>query len=142
MDHVVYVDAKAKEMEQLLGGSKRMILRGATGRKLPYGRVFPGDQLYFIRNNAEAQVMARARVSEVFNLGPLTPEESQRALDEHQVELQLTPAQVQRWAGKRYLVLIRLEAVEEQNGFEIDRSAYGSMDDWLPVGEIDHVKVH
>jgi hypothetical protein len=38
MDHVVYVDAAAKEMEKLLDGSKCMILRGAAGRKLPYGK--------------------------------------------------------------------------------------------------------
>ncbi|KUO64077.1 MAG: hypothetical protein APF84_08180 [Gracilibacter sp. BRH_c7a] len=32
MDHVVYLDAKAKELEKLLEGSKSMIIRGATGR--------------------------------------------------------------------------------------------------------------
>ena len=49
MDHVVYVDAKANELEQLLAGSKRMIVRGAAGRKLPHGRVHAGDTLYLIR---------------------------------------------------------------------------------------------
>ena len=39
MDHVVYLDAKANELDRLLDGSKAMIIRGATGRKLPYGRV-------------------------------------------------------------------------------------------------------
>jgi hypothetical protein len=47
MDHVVYVDAKAKELEELIAGTKTMIIRGATGRKLPYGRVNMGDILYF-----------------------------------------------------------------------------------------------
>ncbi len=51
MDHVVYVDAKARELEKLLAGEKTMIVRGATGRKLPYGRVEPGDCLFFIENN-------------------------------------------------------------------------------------------
>ncbi|MCK5764077.1 MAG: hypothetical protein KAH05_08155 [Clostridiales bacterium] len=53
MDHVVYLDAKAKEFEKLIEGTKTMIIRGATGRKMPYERVFEGDQLYFIRNNGE-----------------------------------------------------------------------------------------
>ena len=39
MDHVVYVDTKAKELEKLLEGTKRMLIRGAAGRKMPYGRV-------------------------------------------------------------------------------------------------------
>jgi len=32
MDHVAYLDAKAKEMDKILDGSKTMIIRGATGR--------------------------------------------------------------------------------------------------------------
>jgi len=35
MDHVVYLDAKAKEMDKILSGNKKMIIRGTTGRKLP-----------------------------------------------------------------------------------------------------------
>ena len=51
MDHVVYLDAKAKEVENLLSGDKTMIIRGAAGRKMPYGRVSSGDVLYFIQDN-------------------------------------------------------------------------------------------
>jgi hypothetical protein len=43
MDHVVYLDAKAAELENILSGRKTMIIRGAAGRKLPYGRVHAGD---------------------------------------------------------------------------------------------------
>lgn len=67
MDHVVYVEAKAKEMEKLIDGSKTMLIRGAAGRKLPYGRVNSSDVLYFINNNAEGVVKAKARVKSVFN---------------------------------------------------------------------------
>lgn len=42
MDHVVYLDARAKELEKLLDGRKTMIIRGAAGRKLPYGKVNKG----------------------------------------------------------------------------------------------------
>ena len=67
MDHVVYLDAKANEFEKLINGEKTMIIRGATGRKLPYGRVDKGDALYFINNNAEGEVKAKAIVDSVFN---------------------------------------------------------------------------
>jgi hypothetical protein len=36
MDHVVYLDASAKELDLLLSAEKTMMIRGATGRKLPY----------------------------------------------------------------------------------------------------------
>jgi hypothetical protein len=141
MDHVVYVDATAKEMEKLLDGSKCMILRGAAGRKLPYGKVNPGDVLYFIRNNGEGKVAARAEVKSAINTNKLSPEESDQMIKDHQDRLQLTPQQVQRWSGKRFLVLIEVENVTAIEPFEIDRSQYGNMDDWLPVDQIETVKV-
>ena len=65
MDHVVYVDTKARELETLLAGEKTMIVRGATGRKLPYGRVQAKDRLFFIHNKGDGMVRASARVSDV-----------------------------------------------------------------------------
>ncbi len=129
MDHVVYLDAKANELENLLNGSKTMIIRGAAGRKLPYGRVFEGDVLYFIRNNGEGLVRASAQVKSVLNSEKMTPEESIALVDEHQDALQLTPKQYKRWAGKRYLVLIEVANVNELEAFPIDRSDYGNMDE-------------
>jgi hypothetical protein len=140
MDHIVYVDAKAGELEKLLVGTKKMVLRGATGRKLPYGRVQPGDRLFFIRNNGEGQVRAQARVSTVFNSEKLSEAESRQIVADNQEALQLSPAEAKRWGGKRYLVLVGLEEVAPLEPFEIDRRAYGNMDDWLPVGEIETVR--
>jgi len=140
MDHVVYVDTKAHELEILLAGEKTMIVRGATGRKLPYGRVQPGDCLFFIQNKGDGMVRASAVVREVFNSEKLTQEGSAKLLKDNQAKLNLTPEQVKRWAGKRYLVLIEIKNVTSLKPFTIDRSGYGNMDDWLPVGEIGKVK--
>jgi hypothetical protein len=76
MDHIVYLDAKSNELEKLLNKTKTMIIRGATGRKLPYGRVNKDDVLYFINNNAEGQIKAKATVSNVLNSEKMTEEES------------------------------------------------------------------
>jgi hypothetical protein len=139
MDHVVYLDAVAKEMVNILTGKKNMILRGATGRKMPYGRVEPGDMLYFLNNDAEGLVKARASVTSVLNSDALTEDGSLQLIDEHMVGLQLTEKQLKRWGGKRYLVLIWIEKAEEVKPFRVDKSAYGNMDDWLPVGNIEGV---
>ena len=140
MDHVVFLDAKAKELDLLSAEQKNMIIRGATGRKLPYGRVNPGDVLYFINNNAEGQVRARAVVTSVFNSEQMTPEDSKQVVEKNQEKLQLSQQQFKKWAGKRYLVLVEIEQFEEIPPFEIDKSEYGNMDDWLPVVQIDTVK--
>lgn len=140
MDHVVYVDAKARELEKLLAGEKSMIVRGAAGRKLPHGRVNAGDRLFFIRNNGDGQVRASALVSEVFHSEKLTEDQSGDLLKANQLKLALTPEQVKRWAGKRYLVLIEVKDIQAAKPFSIDRSQYGSMDDWLLVEQIENVK--
>lgn len=140
MDHVVYLDAKAKELENLIEGKKTMIIRGAAGRKLPYGRVSSGDNLYFINNNAEGNIRARCTVVSVINSEKLSEEESAEIIKKHQDKLQLTDKQFQRWAGKRYIVLIEVNAVEEIEPFGIDKSNYGNMDDWLPVEDINTVR--
>jgi hypothetical protein len=139
MDHVVYVDTKARELEKLLAGEKTMIVRGGMGRKLPYGRVQPGDRLYFIQNNAESMVPASALADKVVNSEKLTEEQSVKLLETNQRKLNLTPEQFKRWAGKRYLVLIEVEDIQSVEPFAIDRSGYGNMDDWLPVETIENV---
>lgn len=139
MDHVVYLDAKEKELEKVLSGEKCMIIRGATGRKLPYGRVHPGDVLWFIENSGDGLVKCHATVKSVFNSEKLTEQESLKIITEHQEMLHLTPNQIKRWGGKRYLVLVEIENPQKIKPFAIDRSGYGNMDDWLPVGEIENV---
>jgi hypothetical protein len=141
MDHVVYLDAQANELEKLLSGDKTMLIRGAAGRKMPHGRVNPGDVLYLINNNAEGVIRAQAVVTQVHNSDKLTPEESAQLVETNQQHLQLTDKQQQRWVGKRYLVLITVHEVQEVPAFGIDRSEYGNMDDWLPVGDINTVRI-
>jgi len=141
MDHVVYIDTKEGDLEKLLDGTKSMIIRGATGRKLPYGRVQVGDRFYFIQNDGKCLVKASAVVSMVINSEKLSPQESSQLIEKYQDQLQLTPKQFNHWAGKRFLVLMGLDEVQSVIPFTIDRSEYGNMDDWLPVGDIQRVKV-
>lgn len=140
MDHVVYLDAKAKEYEKLIEGTKTTIIRGAAGRKMPYGRVNEGDILYFINNNGEGTVKAKANVIQVFNSEKMTKEESIELIENNSSKLNLSDKQYKRWAGKRYLVLIDIENIEALEPYEIDKSDYGNMDDWLPVEDIESVK--
>lgn len=141
MDHVVYLDYKAKELENLLNGTKTMIIRGAMGRKLPYGRVNIGDVLYFIENKGGGLIKAKARVVNVFNSAILTKEQSEEIVEENRNKLLLSPAMINRFAGKRYLVLIDVAGIKIITPFAIDRSGYGNMDDWLPVGKIGNLKI-
>lgn len=141
MDHIVYVDAKARELEKLLAGEKTMIVRGATGRKLPYGRVESGDCLFLVENNGDGIVRASALVMQVFNSDKLSEDQSADLLKMNQSKLSLTPEQVKRWSGKRYLVLIEVAHARAIDPFTMDRSEYSNMDDWLLVENIEKVRI-
>jgi hypothetical protein len=141
MDHVVYLDAKFNELENLVKGNKSMIIRGAEGRKLPHGRVNEGDILYFIKNNGDGEIKAMGVVSSVYNSDRLSVEESFETIIRNQDKLQLPDTQFTKLAGKRYLVLIGLDEIKEVEPFRIDKSNFTNMDDWLPVGKIEMVAV-
>ena len=141
MDHVVYLDAKANELAKLIAGNKTMIIRGAAGRKLPYGRVFEDDILYLIENDGCGLIKANARVSRVINSEKMSETASVALIEANQNELQLTNLQYERWAGKRYLVLIEVQNIEELEPFQIGKSDFGNMDDWLSVEDIDRVRI-
>ena len=141
MDHVVYLDTKEKELAEILKGNKTMIIRGAAGRKMPYGRVSQDDLLYLIENDGSGLVRGRAKVVSVLNSEKMTQQESISLVDQYQGKLQLTASQHKRWAGKRYLVLIEIDEVQALDGFRIDKRDFGNMDDWLPVEDIEKVKL-
>ncbi|MCK4724413.1 MAG: hypothetical protein KAT29_01360, partial [Anaerolineales bacterium] len=84
MDHVVYLDHKANELEKLLKGQKIMVIRGAAGRKMPYGRVETNDTLYFIENDGSGVIKARGNVVGVLNSDKMTKEASTALVDAHQ----------------------------------------------------------
>ena len=101
MDHIVYVDAQQGELEKLICGTARMLVRGAAGRKLPYGRVQLGDRLFFVQNDGKCLAHAWAEVTMVWNSSPLNVEESRKVIEGIQEQLQLSPKQMQHRRSQR-----------------------------------------
>lgn len=103
MDHLAFCEAKAKELDNFLNGEKSMLIRGAAGRKLPYGRVTQGDTVYLIENNGKGLIVAKGEVAEVINSDKLLEEESIQLTLDHMQKLKLTDDQLKRCLGKRSL---------------------------------------
>lgn len=66
MVHLVYCDNKSKELLKILDSSKRMIIRGAAGRKIPHSRVFKDEILYFMEKGTK-KITTKATVTDVKN---------------------------------------------------------------------------
>jgi hypothetical protein len=139
MDHIVFLDSGARELENLVNGNKSMIIRGAAGRKVPHGKVREGDVLYFIRDRGESRVKAKGVVSSVLNTENLSVEESFETIIKNQDKLQLPDKQFEKIAGKSFLVLIGIDNIKEINPFRIDKSGVSDFGDWLSVGKIETI---
>jgi hypothetical protein len=139
MDHVVYLDAKSKEINKITLGLKSIIVRGAQGRKLPYGRVNPGDNLYFTNNDGSGIIHSKAEVEKVINSDKLTAEESHELIEKNKEQIQADQTIFKRFGGKRYLVLISIKNFELIENFTFYRSQFSNMDDWILVENIENV---
>lgn len=141
MVHLVYCDNAGKKgkrvLDQILSGTKTMVIRGAAGRKIPHSRVFEGETLYFMEKGT-AKITARANVIQVENYVKLSDEEIGKILEDHQSKLNLTEKQKVRW-HKKCLCLVEFDEVEEISPLEFDHQ--GNMDDWMILEKIEDVVV-
>jgi len=140
MDHVVYVDSDAKELDRLVEGHKTIIIRASTGKRTPHGEVKEGDTLYFITTGRPGAVQAKAKVKNVLNSEELTEQESNEMINRYLMEMMLVDKQLRDCAGKPYLILVRVEEVERIDPFMINDKILDEEDDWYVVSDIDELK--
>jgi hypothetical protein len=110
-----------------------MIIRGAIGRRTPYGEVSVGDILNFNENKGVGLLRTTAEVQEVLSSEKMTQEESLELAEKNQDKLIIDVWLLKRFAGKRYIELITVKTFEELVPFKFDRSKYPKMEDWLLV---------
>lgn len=137
MVHLVYCDDKEKVLEKILDGSKTMIIRAATGRKIPHSRVFDGEKLYFMEKGT-VKISATATVKSVQNFVKLAEDEIVKVLNDNQGKLNLSKKQQERW-HKKCMCLVEFEDVNEINPLDFEHQ--GNMDDWLVLEKIEDVVV-
>ena len=111
MVHIVYCDDKERVLEKILDGTKTMVIRGATGRKIPHSRVFEGETLYFMKKGT-GKISAMATVASVENYVKLAEDEITKILAKNQEMLNLSDNQRNRW-HKRCLCLVEFKDVKQ-----------------------------
>ena len=139
MDHLVYLDVESQELKNLQEKNKDVIIRSASGRKLPYGRVEENDTLYFANNNGEGVIRGKAIVKSVFFSEKLTPLESEDLFDKYNERAKLKSKASKRFRGKRYMIIIEIESYTNLDNIPFSKTDYGNMDDWLHVGNIKNI---
>lgn len=139
-EHLVYLNHKAKELEKLVNKQKTMIMRGAAGKKSPLGgRAKAGDAVYFVETGGDMTVTHRGVITDVIESEKMTPEESIAFVEKYKDQLNLSPDQHKRWAGKKYLAVYEIAGIESIEPFKYNR--LNNMDDWIITNSIDEVKL-
>lgn len=135
MIHLVYCDNKSNEIQKIINKEKTMVIRGAMGRKIPHGRVFPKEELFFMEKGTK-KIIAKAIVKNVYNFEKLTDEEIKNTIEKYQNKLLLTDSQKERW-HKKCLCLIEFENIQEIEPLDFEHQS--NMDDWLIIEKIEDV---
>ncbi len=140
MDHIVYLDKPAGALEAMRHGKKTMVGRAFNGRRSPYGKVRPGDMLYFTENDGKQIIYGRGKVTVAYDSPKLTHDDSVAMLEKHRRALWLSEAQFLRMAGKRYLVLVTVDGFQEVPHFRFSRRDFHTLDDWILVDDVEKAR--
>ena len=115
-----------------------MVIRSASGRKIPHSRVFKGEVLYFMEKGT-AEISARATVVSVQNFIKLTENEIDKVFSDNENKLLLTDKQKERW-HKKCICLVEFDNIEVLDPV-LHFEKQSNMDDWLIVEKIEDVLV-
>jgi hypothetical protein len=106
MNHLVFLDTRAMELEKILSGVKTMVAKDFEPDPSVGSPVRPGDSLYFLRNKDDCDLRVKATVVRVLPLINCLDEELSHTLKEMQSRLQLTEEQFSCWSAKKRVLLV------------------------------------
>lgn len=138
--HLVYLNKKANELQKLVNNEKTMIIRGAAGRKSPLGgRAKIGDDIFFVETDGDMNVSYKGIISDIVESEKMTEEESIAFIKRYEKDLNLSKAQYERWAGKKFLAVYKISHLEMIETFKYRRDS--NMDDWIITDDIKKIKL-
>lgn len=139
MNHLVFLDAQAGELEKILSGVKTMLLKEFDPAPFPAHPVNPGDSLYFLRSADESALRVKATVARVLFLTNNRNEELSQILKEKQPKLQLTEEQYNYWSAKQRMLLVEFGSAQKITVIHIASKKITDHSDWIPFEEFSQI---
>jgi hypothetical protein len=141
MNHLVFLDTRAGELERILSGVKTMLIKELDPAQTTAHPVCPGEALYFLRDNGESAVRVRATVTRVLFLPNNSNEELSHTLKEMQPRLQLTEDQYNHWSAKHHVLLVEFEPAQKSDVIQVSPSMITRGPDWIAFEDFSLVRV-
>ena len=130
MNYLVYLDARAGELEKILSGVKTMLAKEYDPAQAAAHPINPGDSLYFLRNQDDCTVRVKAAVVRVVFIVHHEVDLA-RTLKEMQPRLQLTEDQYNVWAAKENVQLVEFESAQKIGVIHVASHKSADPMDWI-----------
>jgi hypothetical protein len=131
MNHLVFLDAHAGELEKILSGVKTMLVKEFDPARSAVPPVRPGDSLYFLRNKDDCALRVKATVVRVLFFTNRMDEDLSHILKEMQPRLQLTEDQYNYWLAKKPVVLVEFGCAHKIDVIQVASKKITDRSDWI-----------
>ena len=142
MDHIAIMQKSWRFIEKIATGQKTIESRWYKVKYTPWGKISPGDSIYF--KNSGEPVTIQAKISRVINFSNLTPKKVQTILEEYSKESGIDEPDIlkffEMFKHKRYCILIFLKDAHHIQPFEINKQGFGTMSSRIRVESIVKIK--
>jgi len=135
MNHLVFLDTRAGELEKILSGMKTMLIKEFDPAQTTAHPVRPGDSLYFLRNNDERALRVKATVTRVLFLTNNSDEDLSHTLKEMQPRLQLTEDQYNYWSAKKQVQLVEFRTAHKIEVIQVAPNKVRDRSHWIAFEE-------
>ncbi len=131
MNYLVFLEARAGELEKTLSGVKSMVIKEFNPEQTTGQPVKPGDSLYFLRNENECDLRVKATVRSVRLVTSGLDEDLSQYLKEMQPRLQLTEEQYRYWSTKKQVLLVEFESAQKIGVIHLALDEVKDRSDWI-----------
>jgi hypothetical protein len=139
MNHLVFLNTRAGELEKILSGVKTMLIKEFDPARITAHPVSPGDGLYFLRDDGEWTVRVQATVLRVLPAMDSLDQGLSHTLKELQPRLQLTEDQYNTWSAKQRVLLVEFESAHKIGVIHVTPYKIADRSDWIAFEEFSLV---
>jgi len=131
MNHLVFLDTRAGELEKILSGMKTMLIKEFDPAQTSAHPVRPGDSLYFLRNRDDCALRVEATVVRVLFFTNSLDQDLSHTLKELQPRLQLTEDQYNYWSAKQQVLLVEFGSAHKIGVIQLAAEKIVDRSDWM-----------
>jgi ASC-1-like (ASCH) protein len=139
MEHIAIMQKSWGLTEKIATGQKTIESRWYNVKYAPWGKISPGDIIYF--KDSGEPITIRAEVEKTLTFTHLIPQQVQALLEEYGkdcgIEQDQLSAYYERFQHKRYALFLFLKNAQRISPFEINKAGVGKKASWICVESVE-----